>query len=412
MTIDLTPVTLISLIYFYQNWFFFRYAEAILLKPVKKRWILLSFFINYALFTVCSVLQLHLVVNWLLIFILLFVEIRCFFQCSLSDSFILALFSMIIGLALNILFRCVLAAVFDLPLACFNNNTMDAGNLKRYPVALGFLAAGLYFQIARHFDAHMDNPRVIFQDPARKRFLIQLCVAIYLYLVLNLLIYSVPGNILVLKLWGVKSCVFSLIGLYLAIRYAARISRLSQYRVLNREVLEALKRKKAEELELSRIASTDPLTGCPNRQRAETVITEWLEAGRSFCLCFADLNGLKRVNDTQGHELGDLYLLTVVQTLQGACRQDADALFRYGGDEFVLLFPDLPPAIIGSRMDRVNRSLRARSHMPGHPFDMSISYGLAQSDEYESADMLIKAADKRMYIDKENTERNQHGIRP
>ena len=127
---------------------------------------------------------------------------------------------------------------------------------------------------------------------------------------LNLLIYSVPGNILVLKLRGVKSCVFSLIGVYLAIRYAARISRLSQYRVLNREVREALKR----------IASTDPLTRCPNRQRAETVITRWLEAGKSFCLCFVDLNGLKRVNDTQGHELGDLYLLTVVQTLWGACR--------------------------------------------------------------------------------------------
>lgn len=113
---------------------------------------------------------------------------------------------------------------------------------------------------------------------------------------LNLLIYSVPGNILVLKLRGVKSCVFSLIGVYLAIRYAARISRLSQYRVLNREVREALKRKKKEELELSRIASTDPLTRCPNRQRAETVITRWLEAGKSFCLCFVDLNGLKRVN--------------------------------------------------------------------------------------------------------------------
>ena len=406
------PLVIISAIYFYQNWFFFLYAASILQRPVKKRWIVLAFFINNTLFVVCSILQLHLVINWLLVFTLQFIEIRCFFRCRLSDSFILALFSMIIGLSLNILFRCVLAAAFDLPLVSFSNNIRESTNLKQYPVGLGFLAAGLYFQIARHFDAHMDNPRVIFQDPARKRFLIQLCLAIYLYLVLNLLIYSVPGNILVLKLWGVKSCVFSLIGVYLAIRYAARISRLSQYRVLNREVREALKRKKKEELELSRIASTDPLTRCPNRQRAETVITRWLEAGKSFCLCFVDLNGLKRVNDTQGHELGDLYLLTVVQTLWGACRQDADALFRYGGDEFVLLFPDLPPAIIGSRMDRVNRSLRARSHMPGHPFDMSISYGLAQSGEYESADMLIKAADKRMYIDKENTERNRHGIRP
>lgn len=408
----MVSLIVIGLIYFYQNWFFFRYAEAILLKPVKRRWILLSFFINYALFTVCSVLQLHLVVNWLLIFILLFVEIRCFFQCSLSDSFVLALVSMIIGLALNILFRCLLAAVTDLPLASFSNNTMEAGNLKRYPVALGFLSAGLYFHMVQRHESHMSRPRVIFQDPARKRFLIQLSLAIYLYLVLNLLIYSAPGNYLALKLWSAKSCVFSLIGLYLAVRYAARISRLSQYRALNREVLEALQRKRQEALELSRIASTDPLTGCPNRQMAEAAIAEWLEAGQPFCLCFADLNGLKHVNDTQGHAMGDRYLLTVVQALQGACRQDTDQLFRYGGDEFLLLFPDLLPAIIGSRMQRVNRALRALSHMPGHPFDMSISYGLVQNHEAESVDMLIQTADRRMYTYKENTERNQYGIRP
>lgn len=412
MTFDIVLLIVIGLIYFYQNWFFFRYAEAILLKPVKRRWIVLAFFVNYTLFTVCSVLQLHLVVNWLLVFTLLLIEILCFFRCPLSDSFILSLFSMIIGLALNILFRCLLAAILDLPLLCFSNNTLEAGNLKRFPVALGFLAAGLYFQMARRYGAHMDNPRVIFKDPVRKRFLIQLSLAIYLYLVLNLLIYTQPGNLLVLKLWGVKSCVFSLLGLYLAVRYAARISRLGQYRALNRQVLEALTHKREEALELSRIASTDPLTGCLNRQRAEAAITEWLASGTPFCLCFADLNGLKHVNDTQGHEMGDCYLLTVVQTLQSACRQDADQLFRYGGDEFLLLFLDLPAASAASRMERVNRSLRARSHMPGHPFAMSVSFGLAQSSEGESPDALIQAADKRMYYDKENTERNNHGRRP
>lgn len=412
MTSDMIPLIVIGLIYFYQNWFFFRYAEAILLKPVKRRWIALAFFLNYTLFTLCSVLQLHLVVNWLLIFTLLLIEILCFFRCPLSDGFILALFSMIIGLALNILLRCLLAAAFDLPLASFDNNSMDAGNLKRYPVGLGFLAAGLYFQIARRYDAHMDNPRVIFKDPARRRFLIQLSLAIYLYLVLNLLIYTQPGNLLVLKLWGVKSCVFSLLGLYLAVRYAARISRLGQYRALNSQVLAALEHQREEALELSRIASTDPLTGCPNRQMAEAATAGWLETGTPFCLCFADLNGLKLVNDTQGHEMGDRYLLTVVQTLQSACRQDADQLFRYGGDEFLLLFRDLTPAIAASRMDRVNRSLRARSHMPGHPFAMSVSFGLAQSSEGESPDALIQTADKRMYHDKENTERNKNGRRP
>ncbi|WP_270505810.1 GGDEF domain-containing protein [Eubacterium limosum] len=411
MPINLLSLILIALIYFYQNWQFFRYAESVLMKPIKKPYIVLSFFVNYALFMVCSFMQLHLVVNWLLIFVLLLIEILCFFRCPLSDSFVLALISMIIGLALNILFRCLLAAIFDLPLTSFSNNTMNAGNLKRYPVGLGFLAAGLYFHLGRRREAHIDNPRVIFQDKTRKYFLIELSLAIYLYLVLNLLIYSEPGNFLVLKLWGVKSCVFSLLGLGLGVRYAARISRLNHYRALNREVLAELRQKKEEELALSRIASTDALTGCLNRQMAEASLEALLREGMPFCLCFADLNDLKRVNDTLGHEMGDLYLLTAAQTLRRACRTDKDQLYRYGGDEFLILFPGLLPAIASDRLRQVNRGLRARSHMPGHPFDMSVSYGLAQSGEAETPGALIRTADARMYLHKETTERNQNGIR-
>lgn len=411
MPMNLLPLILIALIYFYQNWQFFRYAESVLMKPLKRRWIVLSFVLNYTLFIVCSFMQFQLVVNWLLIFVLLFIEILCFFRCPLSDSFILALISMIIGLALNILFRCLLAAVFDLPLNSFSNAIRAVNNLKQYPVGLGFLAAGLYFHLGRRREAHMDNPRVIFQDTARKHFLIQLSLAVYLYLVLNLLIYSEPGNFLALKLWGIKSCFFSLLGLYLGVRYAARISRLNRYRALNREVLAELRQKQAEELELNRIASTDPLTGCQNRKAADAALEALREADNPFCLCFSDLNGLKTVNDTLGHEMGDLYLLTVVQTLRSACLTDTDLLFRYGGDEFLIIFPELLPAIVGDRMQRVNRGLRARSQMPDLPFSMSLSYGLAQSTEAERADILIRKADERMYTHKETTERNKNGRR-
>lgn len=409
MNFDIMPLVIIGLIYFYQNWQFFRYAESVLMKPVKRWSIVLSFILNYTLFTACSVLHFQLVVNWLLFSVLLFIEILCFFRCSLTDSFVLALISMIIGLALNILFRCLLAMVLGLPLTSFSNNTQEAGNLKRYPVGLGFLAAGLYFHIGRHHEPHMDNDRVIFQDTTRKHFLIQLSLAVYLYLVLNLLIYSEPGNFLVLKLWSVKSCVFALLGLYLGVRYAARISRLNRYRALNREVLAELRQKKLEELALNRIASTDPLTGCLNRQAAEATLETLLAAGMPFCLCFTDLNGLKHVNDTLGHEMGDLYLLTVVQTLRGICQEEDDLLFRYGGDEFLILFPGLLPAIVNSRIHQANRSLRARSQMPEHPFSMSVSYGLVQSTEAEDADSLINRADQLMYTDKEKTERNHHG---
>ncbi len=390
----------IGAIYFYQNWQFFNYAESVLAKPVKKQQVVLAFAVNYLLFTAVSLLQLHLTINWLLIFTLLFAEILFFFRCSARDGFILALIAMIMGLALNVLFRCLISIVTDTPLTAFSNASRDAANLKSYPVGLGFLLSGFYFHAARYTEEHTSSVRIIFQDPARKRFLIQLSIAIYLYLVLNLLIYSIPDNSLMLKLWGIKSCVFSLLGLYLSIIYAARISRLNQYRRLNRQVREDLRSRRLEELDLHRIASIDPLTNCLNRQSAERDLNTVWSLGQPFCLCFIDLNNLKEVNDTLGHDMGDLYLLTVVQTLKNIFSHCEDTLYRYGGDEFLLILKSMTACEADSRILTVNRSLTARSQTQEHPFVMAVCHGSVESSEARDIPALLTKADQKMYLEK------------
>ena len=142
-------VIIVSIAYFYYNWYFFKYAEDILEKPgTRTRDIVLSFFINYALFYVCTILQFHLIVNWSIFFFFLLAETVFIYRGRWLPDAAAALGGTLIGLALNILFRDVLAILMNVPLAAFDNNTASPGNYKRYPIILGFAAAGLVFQAA------------------------------------------------------------------------------------------------------------------------------------------------------------------------------------------------------------------------------------------------------------------------
>jgi diguanylate cyclase (GGDEF)-like protein len=107
-----------------------------------------------------------------------------------------------------------------------------------------------------------------------------------------------------------------------------------------------------------RLATTDPLTGLPNRRELDRVLhAEGSRAARSggdLCVAFVDLDGFKAVNDRGGHRAGDALLATVAADWAVALRP-YDLLARHGGDEFVLVLPDCTPE--GAR--RVVERLRA-----------------------------------------------------
>ncbi len=154
------------------------------------------------------------------------------------------------------------------------------------------------------------------------------------------------------------------------------------------------------------LASHDPLTGLLNRrilvERLEAETAEARRHGDAFCVVLCDVDGLKAVNDTAGHLVGDEVLVRVAKSLRGGARTE-DVVARFGGDEFVLLLPRTAIEDAQQLVGRLAIELPEHTYMwGGVPHALPrVSFGVASfPGDGLLADALIAAADARMYADK------------
>ena len=156
--------------------------------------------------------------------------------------------------------------------------------------------------------------------------------------------------------------------------------------------------------ELHRQLSIDPLTQVGNRQYAErsvrTHLFELQNGGPPIGLLFMDIDRFKAINDNHGHEVGDRALKTVAATLAG-CVRPTDMVARWGGEEFVGVFPHVDQAGLEAVCHKILVVVRSSDVPAGDkrlPVTMSIGATLARRDEqFES---LIRRADELMYRSK------------
>jgi diguanylate cyclase (GGDEF)-like protein len=144
-------------------------------------------------------------------------------------------------------------------------------------------------------------------------------------------------------------------------------------------------------------AKLDPLTGLYNRYAFYTIVNEFAERGKfGGSIAIIDLNGLKRINDTFGHHAGDRALLNTAICLQQVVRQ-ADYVFRWGGDEFVLLLFGMPPECARDRLTHMRPP--AALEMPDHEaVPLNVSWGVAPLGP--DADAALRDADAQLYAQK------------
>lgn len=166
-----------------------------------------------------------------------------------------------------------------------------------------------------------------------------------------------------------------------------------QHRLLEQKLAQQEQRTQALKYKSDR----DALTGLYSRQYLMEQMAMLLDNKQQFSLAFIDLDGLKRVNDSQGHGAGDRYLKEFSQFILGQLRVQ-DIFARIGGDEFVILFLDCDGADATARLERM------RTHILEGQFEHvpSFSFGVSQvhKDTKESAHQLLEAADANMYHDK------------
>jgi diguanylate cyclase (GGDEF)-like protein len=156
----------------------------------------------------------------------------------------------------------------------------------------------------------------------------------------------------------------------------------------------------AEERErLRELATSDPLTGLPNRrafdQRLAAEVERSARRGHSLSVVILDIDHFKRVNDTWGHQVGDDVLVEFSRRLQAEAR-GSDLVARIGGEEFAWLLPDSPAVGARDAAERMRRHVAARPFPQVGPVGFSAGIAdvaLAGCDAAE----LVRVADAALY---------------
>jgi len=167
---------------------------------------------------------------------------------------------------------------------------------------------------------------------------------------------------------------------------------------------ENLREKMAE---LERRSLLDHLTRVPNRSYLDlelaALFTLWKKSGVPFGVLFFDIDHFKRFNDNHGHDIGDMLLETTAKTLVSAVRP-FDVIGRWGGEEFIGLFPNVEKETLAPIGERLRSAVEATwIEADGQQLSVTVSIGGTSSVEGDSsAAALVKRADTMMYRSKQD----------
>lgn len=168
--------------------------------------------------------------------------------------------------------------------------------------------------------------------------------------------------------------------------------------LLTKSVTMAIEGMQDKHQQLSYEATTDSLTNTSNRRLLDEVMKEWVAKNKPFTLIAFDIDNFKKVNDTFGHQTGDQVLQFVVKYAQMMIRKN-DLLFRYGGEEFVLLIPNVTSTTAYSIAEKIRICLENNISPIGKP--ITISLGIAEFPLHtKRQDEIFDLADQALYVSK------------
>ncbi|SDG69087.1 diguanylate cyclase (GGDEF) domain-containing protein [Pseudomonas benzenivorans] len=157
-------------------------------------------------------------------------------------------------------------------------------------------------------------------------------------------------------------------------------------------------RTRSQRDQLQALAIQDPLTGARNRramnEELKIAVASHRRHGNSHAVLVMDLDHFKRINDTFGHQAGDQVLVAFVELIKRSSRQE-DRLFRFGGEEFLLLLPNTDKPGLRAAAAHLQRQVAQDLQGPGGPVTMSVGGAILRRGEHWES--WLQRADQRLY---------------
>ncbi len=152
---------------------------------------------------------------------------------------------------------------------------------------------------------------------------------------------------------------------------------------------------------LEYIATRDKLTGLYNRHSIKSMYEELEKSERSFCVVLGDVDDFKKINDTYGHDCGDVALKTIADIISGGIAE-GDIACRWGGEELLLVLCGSREEAF-ARLESINEAIRSAEIRHGESVvTLTMTFGFAHKTEAEGLDALVSLVDKRLYYGKRN----------
>ncbi|MDA3810450.1 MAG: GGDEF domain-containing protein [Spirochaetaceae bacterium] len=181
-----------------------------------------------------------------------------------------------------------------------------------------------------------------------------------------------------------------------------------QSQILTRKVTQSFTQREilAQSRDKFRYASiTDSLTGLYNvrylQQSLEKEMLHSIESGNPLSVIMADVDNFKNYNDTWGHKQGDEVLKKIAEIIKKSAREH-DSPCRYGGEEFSVILPATSLADAAEVSERIRLRFEMAEDTDERMHGITVSIGVAQFKEGETADNIIERADRALYVAKEN----------
>lgn len=148
-------------------------------------------------------------------------------------------------------------------------------------------------------------------------------------------------------------------------------------------------------------ASIDPLTGLHNRRSTIKYLEKlFLNPESQISICICDIDFFKRVNDTYGHDIGDVVLKEISKAFQSTLPHDS-FLSRWGGEEFLLIFPESNGDDALVSLETLRHKIKTIAFHGGEEeFHVSLTFGLVEYDFHSDLTTILKEADEKLYYGK------------